>query len=165
MNIFETIEEIEKFSIDILTIGEPLAEEVIANFEMKYNLSLPKDYKELLKKHNGINLYGTEIYGIIQTRIAGLASLEENYLFEHYKVENEMPLYLVPFSPDGGGNHYCFDTRFNNDVSCPIVFWQHDYLYSEEDSPEVTNTSLVEWIKREMIDWTLEDYNYDGTEK
>ena len=132
---------------------------------MKFNLNLPNDYNVLLRKHSGVNLYGTEINGIIQIPNLGLTSLEQSYLFEHYEVENIMPLYLIPFSPDGGGNHYCFDTKFNNNTSCPIVFWQHDYTYSNEDLPEVVNTTLADWIKREMIDWTLEDYNYDGSEK
>jgi len=70
--------------------------------------------------------------------------------------------YLVPFSPDGGGNHYCFDTRTINENSCNVVFWQHDYPYSEDDPPEVTNTSFTEWMKEVVIDWTLEDYDYDG---
>ena len=148
MNIIDAIKEVEKFSSIILTIGEPLEGTVIANFEVKYNLNLPKDYKILLEKHNGINLYGIEIYGIIQNQNAGLTSLEETYLFEHYEVENVMPFYLIPFSPDGGGNHYCFDTRFNNDTSCPVVFWQHDYLYSDEK----TNTTQGYTIKRT---WTL----------
>ena len=111
MNMLEVIEEIEKFSITILNMGEPLEESVITNFEIKFNLNLPNDYKILLRKHNGVNLYGTEIYGIIKIQSLGLTSLEESYLFEHNEVENEMPLYLLPFSPDGGGNHYCFDTR------------------------------------------------------
>lgn len=114
-----------------------------------------------MRKYNDISLYGVNVYGIKESK--GSYSLEECYLFEHYEVENEMPLYLVPFSPDGGGNHYCFDTKLVDATSCPIVFWQHDFSYSEESPPEIVNTSLTAWIKEVMIDWTLEDYNYDGT--
>lgn len=163
MNIYEVLVELEKFSNEILSLGSPLEEGIIINFEKKYNIVLPVDYKILLRKYNGVNLYGTEIYGIDQSEKS--YSLEQNYLFEHNEVGNGMPLYLVPFSPDGGGNHYCFDTRFNTEDSCPIIFWQHDYLYSEKDPPEVVNPSLADWIKEVMIDWVLDEYNYDGSEK
>lgn len=46
-----------------------------------------------------------------------------------------------------------------------MVFWQHDYPYAENDLPEVTNASFSEWMKEVVIDWKLEDYNYDGSEK
>ena len=163
MNIVEALEEVSKFSSDILSVGEPVQENKIAAFEKKYNLLLPSDYKILLRRYNGIDLVGTNIYGIDEG--SSSYSLEQSYLFEHYEVANEMPLHLVPFSPDGGGNHYCFDTRCSDVTSCPIVFWQHDFSYSDESPPEVVNASLADWMKEVMIDWTLENYNYNGTEK
>jgi hypothetical protein len=163
MNIFNVISELEKFSNEIFSVNEAIGEEEIIGFETRYNLKLPEDYKILIRNYNGISLYGTQAYGIKEKN--GVFSLEECYLSEHYEVENEMPFYLVSFSPDGGGNHYCFDTRFNDSKSCPIVFWQHDISYSDENLPEVVNPSLADWIKEVMIDWTLEDYDYDGTEK
>jgi cell wall assembly regulator SMI1 len=163
MNILDIIEELEKFSRDILSLNTSVKQGEILRFEEKYNLKLPLDYKTLINKYNGISLYGVSVYGINEGNNS--YSLEECYSFEHYEVENKMPLYLIPFSPDGGGNHYCFDSRKNDKDSCPIIFWQHDYPYSDEDLPEVTNTNFVDWVKEVMIDWTLEDYNYDGTEK
>jgi hypothetical protein len=163
MNILNAIKELQKFSTDILSLDKPVHEDAIYAFEEKYNLKLPSDYKMLVRVHNGISLMGTDIYGIAKSDNS--YSLEDCYVFEHYKVENKMPLHLIPFSPDGGGNHYCFDTRFcNNPLSC-IVFWQHDYSYSNDDQPEIVNEGLGNWIKEVMIDWTLEDYNYDGIEK
>jgi cell wall assembly regulator SMI1 len=163
MAIKDLVIELKKFSNEILTIGLPVERALLTEFETKYNVVLPNDYKELLHECNGVNLYGTQILGI--SKIEGEYALGECYKIEHYEVQNPMPLYLIPFSPDGRGNHYCFDTRFNDETSCPIVFWQHDYAYSENDSPEITNQGLADWIQEVMIDWILEDYNYDGTEK
>ena len=163
MNINIIITEIEKFSAEVLSLDTPVDEGLVKSFENKYELKLPSDYKSLLEKYNGIGLYGVNVYGIKEFKTS--YSLEECYLFEHFEVYNKMPLYLVPFSPDGGGNHYCFDVRFINENSCPIVFWQHDLSYDNEDVPEVVNDSFSEWMKEVMIDWTLEDYNYDGTSK
>jgi cell wall assembly regulator SMI1 len=163
MDIVEIIKELEKFSNVIIGLGAPIDENQIVEFERSFNLILPADYRFLIKKYNGVTLDGTQVYGIDEP--GNVFSLKDCYIGEHYEVANLMPLYLVPFSPDGGGNHYCFDTRKNNADSCNIVFWQHDYPYSEQDSPEITNASFAEWIKEVMIDWTLEDYNYDGSEK
>jgi hypothetical protein len=163
MNIHDIIKELEQFSRTILFLGLPGNLDYSQEFEEKYNLRLPKDYKTLLQKYNGVTLMGTSVYGIKTAE--NPFSLHECYVFEHYNVQNVMPLYLVPFSPDGRGNHYCFDTRFHNDDSCRVLFWQHDYAYSAEDTPEVSNDSFTEWMQEVMIDWTLEDYNYDGTPK
>jgi cell wall assembly regulator SMI1 len=165
MSILNIITELKKFSSSILSLKNPIDEELIIEFEKNHNVNLPPDYKLLLQQHNGVILYGTEIYGIEKKGVETSYALDNCYIIEHFEVANPMPLYLVPFSPDGGGNHYCFDTRFCDTNSCPIVFWQHDYLYSETNPPEVTNNDLSDWIHEVMIEWTLEDYNYDGSEK
>ena len=161
MSIISVLSELRNFSGGMLHLGAPVDEKEILQLEGKFNVLLPEDYKALLKEHNGLSLLGTEIYGIENTSF----SLQECYNFEHYEVENPMPLYLIPFSPDGAGNHYCFDTRINKEGCCPIVFWQHDYAYTVDDEPEMVNSNLEEWIREVMIEWTLEHYDYDGTEK
>jgi hypothetical protein len=160
MDIKSAIIELTKFSGQLFDHGEPIQEKEIWTFEERHKFRLPEDFKTMLRMFNGVALGGTEVYGIS----VGY-SLEECYEFEHYEVGNQMPVYLVPFSPDGAGNHYCFDTRKKNKDSCLIVFWQHDYSYSDADTPEVTNDSFADWIKKEMIDWTLEYYDYEGNEK
>jgi hypothetical protein len=76
-----------------------------------------------------------------------------------------MPKYFLPFSPDGYGNHYCLDfSRIKNEI-CPIVFWQHDFKYENLTEVETCNNSFVDWVNEVLIEWTLEEYNYDGTEK
>ncbi|MGP1535871.1 SMI1/KNR4 family protein [Prevotella heparinolytica] len=38
---------------------------------------------------------------------------------------------MIPFSPDGSGNFYCFDTKVKtkNGDSNQIVFWYSNYIY------------------------------------
>jgi len=129
----------------------------------KIEYKLPKDYKYFIKNHNGFSLSATEVYGMGNQFKDG--SLDKIYNFEHNVVENPMPKYFLPFSPDGYGNHYCIDlSRIENGI-CPIVFWQHDCNYENISEVETCNISFVEWINEVMIEWTLEGYNYDGTEK
>ena len=103
---------------------------------------------------------GSRVYGVGKEKEAN--SINENYIFEHEEVANPMPIELIPFAPDGYGNHYCFNTKAIAGESCEIVFWQHDYTYNEFDLPEVINSSFAEWLKEVVINWTLEDYGYDG---
>ena len=98
---------------------------------------------------------GTTVYGIYSD--SPHMSLGRAFNIEHYEVENAMPTYLIPFSPDGGGNHYCFDSTRCLEESCKIVFWQHNLPYSKENLPETVNNSFTEWAKEVLVDWTLED--------
>ena len=90
--------------------------------------------------------------------------MESVYVREHFKVKVPQYDYLVPFSPDGQGNFYCFNTKnlTDNGDSCPIVFWVSNYIYSKDDQPEIVNNSFVDWVNEVVIGWTLEDYDYDG---
>lgn len=159
-NIEELVQQLELFSTELIELRQPISEEEIAKFEDKFDLKLPIDYKTFLKLHNGLSLVGLVIYGIDSKSVQ--FSLESSYVFEHYEVDNPMPEYLVPFSPDGAGNHYCFDLRACKFGSSEILFWQHDLIYDNDNKPELVNKSFADWMKEVVIDWTLEDYDYSG---
>lgn len=157
--------ELSKFDTSVLELNNPIASsQLIKEFENKFDVILPQEYKDLLSIHNGIFVMGDGILGI---DLDNRRDLYNTYYFEHFEVENTMPRYFIPFSPDGFGNHYCFDTRVqtNGGYSNQIVFWQHDYLYDKGEYPEVTHESLTDFIREVMIDWILEDYDYNGNEK
>jgi len=156
------IDEILKFSTTVLTVIDGVAGNKIGAFQEKYVLNLPNDYKTFLRRTNGLDLMGTAVYGIHDE--TAYMSLGRAFNVEHYEVANEMPIHLIPFSPDGGGNHYCFDSGRCNTESCKIVFWQHDLSYTEEKPPETVNNSFAEWARQVLVDWTLEDYDYNGNE-
>ena len=160
IKIAEVINEILKFSPAVLTLHKGVDEDKISEFEKRFGLALPNDYKDLLRWSNGLELMGIVVFGIFDDSI--LSSLGGAYKVEHYEVGNAMTLNLVPFSPDGGGNHYCFDSKKCDEQSCQISFWQHNLSYTEDESPEVVNHSFAEWVKEVVIDWTLEDYDHNG---
>ncbi len=119
--IDELIIELMKFSNKILTVNPPLSNlNSVAIFEKKHNIVLPDDYKYLLKRCNGFDLMGVTVYGFNEDN----ESIVNVYDFEHFEVESPQFSYLVPFSPDGGGNYYCFDTSKLSNDSCKIVFWE-----------------------------------------
>jgi cell wall assembly regulator SMI1 len=160
LNIYS---ELLKFSNSILNLENPITDNRIEEFEKEIEYKLPNDYKYFIKNHNGFSLSGTEVYGIgVEFKDSSMIKI---YDFEHNGIQNPMPKYFLPFSPDGYGNHYCIDlSRIENEI-CPIVFWQHDYSYEMITDVETCNMSFAEWINEVMIEWTLEEYNYDGTQK
>ncbi|MCS3531608.1 SMI1/KNR4 family protein [Chryseobacterium sp. JUb7] len=159
----KALKELYNFSKEILYLGDNIKDFRIEEFENNIGYELPIDFKFIAKKHNGIILAGTEIYGLS-------FSLKENsldivYKFEHFDVDNPMPSYFFPFSPDGRGNHYCLDLSKLADGICPVVFWQWDLEYDDFENVEVSNNSFVDWVNEVLIDWSKDIYNYDGTEK
>ena len=157
------LDELYKFSGDILFLGEPILDKRLEELEDQIGFNLPLDFKYLLKKHNSFSLGGTEVNGLGLPFKA--ASLDQLYYNEHEEVGNPMLKEFLPFSPDGRGNHYCLDLLRLEDNECPIVFWQHDCDYLYREDVKICNNSFTEWIKEVMIDWTLDDTNYDGSEK
>lgn len=159
----EVLRELYKFSGDTLSLGQPITDNRLKDLESTIGFILPLDFRYILQQHNSFSLLGTMVYGLGPE--LGGASLDNIYQFEHEKVENPMLPELLPFSPDGRGNHYCFDlSRMENGLS-PVIFWQHDYPYNSKDDIEDCNSSFAEWIQEVIIDWTLEDTNYDGSVK
>jgi hypothetical protein len=161
-DVSNLISALKKFSPSIIDLGEKIIDNRISDFEEKLGINLPEDYKFLLSNLNGFSLMGTEVYGVYSQSEKPL-SLETVYKIEHFEVQMPQPSYLVPFSPDGRGNFYCFDTRTVEYDSCPIVFWVSNYEYQGDDVPEITNGSFVDWVSEVVLDWTLEDYDYDGS--
>ena len=154
--------ELQKFDESLISFGEAIDDDRLEIFEDRIKFQLPTDFKYLYKKHNGIVLSGTEIYGI-DKKFRGL-SLDEVYEFEHNdEIFNKMPNEFLPFSPDGRGNHYCLNLSKLKNGICPVVFWQHDFIYENLLHVEECNNDFIGWIKEVMIDWTLEDY--DGSYK
>ncbi|HAK28400.1 MAG TPA: hypothetical protein DCO90_04035 [Sphingobacterium sp.] len=152
-----------RFSDDIINFGNPIKDNRLEMLEDALDYKLPIDFKYVLKKHNGITLIGTEIYGF-DAAFRG-NSLEKIYEFEHNIADNKMSREFLPFSPDGRGNHYCLNLTKIIDGVCPIVFWQWDYDYPRIKDVEECNGSFLSWIEEVMLEWNLENYNYDGTSK
>lgn len=165
MNNCEAVaSELLQFSKEVLELGNPITDDRLELFEQKIGYDLPLDFKYFLKRFNRFSLRGTEVMGIGDEFKE--SSLEKVYNFEHVEVGNKMPAQFLPFSNDGSGNHYCLDlSRISELKTCPIIFWQWDFEYESIDDVETCNENFYEWIKEVMIEWTLEDYNYDGTEK
>jgi hypothetical protein len=159
MNVKDIINELKKFSERLVQFNEPLEEQKLIEFEKKYSIILPKDYKELMLFSDGFSLSGSELMPLLIKNKSNTAE------FIYTELTNELPKGFLPISPDGAGNYYCLILTELNEHSCPVAFWQHDYEYSANDLPEVANKSFLEFIKEVFIDWTLEEYGHNGKRK
>jgi hypothetical protein len=156
----DILSELLKFDASLLQLGESVTDNRFEKLEQQIGYSLPNTFKSIVKKYNSISLCSNTINGLDESFKD--ASLDRLYAIEHFEVENPMPKELFPFSGDGYGNHYCFDLSLSEDK---VLFWQHDLTYSNKSEIEITNTSFFEWIQEVMINWTVEEFNYDGSEK
>ncbi len=143
------LNELCKFSDTTLFLGDPISDNRLLEFESKIGFELPVDFKYILSIHNSFSLSGTEVFGV-DKRFGG-SSLENVYDLEHLEVDNPLLKEFLPFSPDGFGNHYCLDLSRLDNYLCPVVFWQHDYIYVDKDDVETCSTSFIEWVKEVMI--------------
>lgn len=158
MNPLKT--QLLKFNEDLVEIGSPISDDRIENFELKIGYQLPPIFKSTLKDMNAFSIYGSEVYGFGATIDACL--LYSIYRFEHEEVGNPMPANIFPFSPDGGGNHYCLNLSSSHPDQ--VLFWVHDLDFDHPEQLDYCNTNILEW-GMEIIDSILEEYDYDGNEK
>lgn len=131
----------EEYSAEMFA---PAEDKSIKGAETMLGCQLPEDYKSFLKETNGISFGGQTVFGVSQKLpaydIVGIS------LREHTMVENAMPSHLIPFSPDGFGNHYCFDI-----LNGGVIFWEHDVDYSD-CSPEREYDSFTDMFSKLVVD-------------
>lgn len=115
-----------------------ISEQEIQEFEVEFNISLPRRYKNILKDHNGsvpepsdFHIYHDgekEEYGIgefieLHTKDGEFGSVYDFAEILHN--DNGISRKIIPFGVDGGGNLMCFDYR-ESEYEPKIVFWKHD---------------------------------------
>jgi hypothetical protein len=159
------VEELRKFAPAVCERGDPVNPDLMAAFDRATGLTLPADYRAVIACVNGFSVMGSKVYGLCGPDKP--VSLEAVYRREHVEVLVPQPAYLVPFSSDGSGNFYCFDTRYpsTSTGSCPVVFWVSNYRYTEMDPPEVVYPTFLAFVQEVIIAWALEDYDYNGNKR
>jgi hypothetical protein len=138
----EIIEKCEALKSFLMTLDE---DDLGTNFKVPFvkplDLILPDDYIFFMEWSNWISVLGLEILGIGNER----SDLIENIYWEQNKSNNLMPKYIIPFSPVGNGDFYCFDIKGGlKEGICPVIYWQWDY--SSQDDYELLADSFVDWL-------------------
>jgi len=157
--INDVIKELQKFSDEMFEANSPLVEADLKAFETKYKILLPTQFVNFLNTYNGFNLMGNQLMGFMGNE----NSIDAVYAKEH----GPMPKHVVPVLHDGSGSYYCLDISENTaerTETCAVIYWESGYRYTADDAPETVNDSFCEFVKEVFIDWTLEDYDYEGNE-
>ncbi len=64
MDIVNLIDELQKFSKEVIQLNEPVNIDDVLIWESEQNINLPADYKTFITQYNGLTLMGTQVYGI-----------------------------------------------------------------------------------------------------
>ena len=100
-----------------------------------FPFTLPSNYLEILKEHDGgfldydFDYYDNNFKEYMSAGIGVLFGLDHKYNI--VKKHNTRPYFfpkgLVAFGENGGGDYSCFDYRMEpRSKNPPIVFWSHD---------------------------------------
>jgi cell wall assembly regulator SMI1 len=155
---FENLAQLMREKAPEYGFGKGVGVEEVARCEEQLGVGLPKSYKQFLQSF-GFARWPEDVYGVYVGSTPGL-QVVWNTETERHEVEPEMPYYLIPFSPDGWGNHYCMDTSRLVDGECPVVFWNHEL--DEDQQPPQTHTTFLDWLE-ERVTRELENESDDGS--
>jgi SMI1-KNR4 cell-wall len=152
--------EIDKFSSKLRKNYTPVTDDAITLFEEKFSIQIPHQYIQFLKISNGIVVNGGSLFGIQNERHDLIAVYE----CEHFETNIPLPLNLIPICPDGRGNHYCIDANYPTSNPTPVYFYQYGYPYTPTDQPDLDEYDLYQFMYKELVESTLEVFDYDGNE-
>lgn len=138
--------------IEFYDVGNPIIQKDIDDFEAKFNIRLPQNYKKLLLRFNGgipsedcIYIEGEEgsIGGFYS--LTGNEALLENVIADFQLIEDIIPKNYVPIAYDAFGNPYCIsiDKKNYGEIFC----WFLDT--GDEEGTFVANT-LEEFLGGEI---------------
>jgi hypothetical protein len=109
----------------------------LKQFELKYGISLPADYRAFLIENNGGDPFGY-IEPIMQTDIQWIYGLHRGeywaslYYIAEELLEGQIPNKLLPIANDSGGNFFVLSMR-EEDYS-KLYFWDHEEELEEDRS-------------------------------
>jgi cell wall assembly regulator SMI1 len=156
---FESLAQLMREKAPERSFGQGARDEEVAQCEEQLGVRLPESYKRFLREF-GFALWPEDVYGVYVGSSPGLQVMG-NTETERHEVEPEMPHDLIPFSPDGWGNHYCLDTSRLVGGECPVVFWNHEL--DENQQPPQTHPTFLDWLEdrvtRELQSQTDDSYS------
>lgn len=118
-------------------------------FEKQYNITFPKDFKKLVQQHHASRPepYIVDAEETKEIPAKSLLSFNdsdrpEDIWSSYEAVKERLPVNVIPFMSDEGGNYFCFDLDpLENEA--PIVYWSH-----ENSKVEHVADNLEQFINR-----------------
>jgi cell wall assembly regulator SMI1 len=129
--------------------GHGAKDDEIANAESALGVRFPDELREYLHRIGWID-HGMGYYGVGNDVPGKALDLVENTRCEREDAEPSMQHHLVPILNNGGGDHWCVDTR-----SGEVVRWNHEL--DEDQTPEFVDASLAAWMLERLRDALADD--------
>lgn len=110
-------------TVKISSSNRGVTEKDISNFEDTSGMSLPVDYKEFLKSHNG-SVPETNVFSIDAKNESGITEFIPLGSLVHEKrlIRGKWSSKLLPIAWAEGGNYVCLDLAQRTQV----IFWDHE---------------------------------------
>lgn len=159
-------------------IDEEVDEECIKYLEDKWSVKFPREYVELVKKHNGsgiefiedekklmdskikINAHKESEFNLLG--YSKLDEIEKSHIINAYKNYVEcLPdsKKILPFGRDGGGNLFFFDYR-NDEKEPSILFLNHEESIGPDDicEEDLEIKPLAQW-QEETLQFVADSFH------
>ena len=136
---------------------DPVDYNEIKKTESAIGINFPDDFIECVKIHHGAdptpqdfdfisNFHGS----LVETCLGRMLSLKdsENTLLDSYQnltIHNTLPVKVVPFAVDGGGDYICFDYR-ETKTNPSVVYWEHE-AYPPEKAISYLAPTFTDFLK------------------
>lgn len=129
--------------------GRGATEEEINAASALLGVPFKGDYRRFLRRFGWGGVGHWEVFGL-GSDVPSHLNLSVLTQSERTEMHPRIPHHLLPFRNDGGGNHYCLDTRVPGEP--PVVFWDHEA--GEKQKPYRVADNFLSWLvaKFEAVD-------------
>ena len=136
-------------------VERPATRDEIERAERELGVAFPSSYRWFQLEFGDAQDAPLDIYTAHGATGPYSTSIVEVNLRERTELRPHLPVHLIAFSDDGGGNHLCFDTTRREDDECPVVWWDHEQ--DEDQEPEDAALSFLDWIEAELKERAAEE--------
>lgn len=126
-------------------LGRGVEEAEIDAASARLGVPLTGGYRLFLRRFGWGGVGSFELFGL-GAEVPPYSNLTEMTRSEREEMHPALPAHLVPLMNDGGGNHYCLDTRGSGEP--PVVFWDHEAGERQEPAREAPD--FITWLAERL---------------
>jgi hypothetical protein len=130
--------------------GRGATEEEIVIAEQRLEVTFPPRFRSYLCECGYLEFGSAEFYGL-GAGVPNHLDLVRNTIAERTEYHPQIPGHLVPFMPNGCGDHYCIDLSTRSDDP-PVVFWDHE-LINTKQKPQRLAETFSSWLLEHTHEW------------
>ncbi|MBL9088959.1 MAG: SMI1/KNR4 family protein [Planctomycetia bacterium] len=123
--------------------GAGATEGDLASIERELGVQILGGYLRFLLQFGFASMASLEIYGVGGPKFLDVVVMTKS---ERQEMASSMPIDLIPFCADGGGDHHCI--RCDGSPEPVVVFWSHDAR--PEDAVDFEAPSFAEWLNEKL---------------